>query len=241
MYTKLFARITESSLMEEEIPVRYTFVILIAIADPSGLVVGTDIAIARRLNMPIEQFKKCIEALQSPDTDSNSKEFDGRRVVPSDGERGYQIVNFAKYRDLKDEDERRVYMRNYMRNYRNGKQPVNLVNNDPAPLAELTQEDVEEEGDGDKEEKEARTPAPAERPSLEEVKAYAVTIGLAEWKARDWLNEMEGCGWRDFRNRNVVNWRALLNRVRTKWEADGRPAGPPASKQAAPKILDYAP
>lgn len=125
MYVKLFARITESSLMEEEIAVRYTFVMLLALADPCGLVVGTDIAISRRLNMPTKQFVKCIKALQSADSGSNSKESEGRRLIPSDGERGYQIVNYAKYRDLQSEDDRRAYMRDYMRDYRAGKLTVN--------------------------------------------------------------------------------------------------------------------
>lgn len=125
MYVKLFSRITESSLMEEAIPVRYTFVMLLAIADPEGLVVGTDIAIARRLNMPLADFIACIDTLRKEDPHSNSKEEEGRRLIESEGERGYQIVNFVKYRDMKDEDQRRSYMRDYMRDYRGGKLSVN--------------------------------------------------------------------------------------------------------------------
>jgi hypothetical protein len=60
MYAKLMSRITESSLMEEGIPVRYTFMMLLAIADPKGYVVGTDVAIARRLNMGAKEFKECL-------------------------------------------------------------------------------------------------------------------------------------------------------------------------------------
>lgn len=70
----------------------------------------------------------------------------------------------------------------------------------------------------------------AERPDEREVKAHAVTIGLAEWKALDWFNEMEACGWLDHASRPVKLWKPLLARVKAKWEADGRPAGPPASK-----------
>lgn len=156
MYVKLFARITESSLMEEEIAVRYTFVMLLALADPTGLVVGTDIAIARRLNMPLEQFAKCAQALQAPDDDSNSKESEGRRIIPSEAERGYQIVNYCKYRDLQSEDERRTYMRDYMRSYRDGKPSVNsgkLSVNNVKPgkqqLAKLTQADAASEAEED--------------------------------------------------------------------------------------------
>lgn len=126
MYAKLFSRITESSLMETELPVRYTFIMLLAIADPQGFVVGTDIAIARRLNMDVLELKRCLHILAQPDPDSNSKEEGGRRVLPSDCERGYRIVNYIKYRDLKDEEHRRDYMRDYMRRYRAQETPVNF-------------------------------------------------------------------------------------------------------------------
>lgn len=72
----------------------------------------------------------------------------------------------------------------------------------------------------------------SEQPSLEEVKFHASTIGLGAWKAEDWFNEMEGCGWIDYNHRPVQNWKAVLSRVRTKWESDGRPTSPPLSKSA---------
>ncbi len=84
----------------------------------------------------------------------------------------------------------------------------------------------------------------ADRPSLEEVKTAAQFIGLAPWKAEDWWNEMEGGGWLDYNHRPVANWRAVLNRVKAKWEAEGRPAAPPSGRlngsagkpNAAPRI-----
>lgn len=84
----------------------------------------------------------------------------------------------------------------------------------------------------------------ADRPSLDEVKTAAQFIGLAPWKAEDWWNEMEGGGWLDYNHRPVANWRAVLNRVKAKWEAEGRPASPPTGKlngkpgmpNAAPRV-----
>lgn len=73
----------------------------------------------------------------------------------------------------------------------------------------------------------------ADRPSLKEVQDEAQRIGLAPWKAEDWFHEMEGCGWKDFQNREIAKWRPVLARVRTKWEADGRPMQPPTN---APRI-----
>ena len=111
--------------MEEPIPSRYAFMMLLAISDPTGHVIGTDVAIARRINMPPEDFHTAIEILKQPDPDSNSKEEEGRRIVMGDGERGYRIVNYVTYRELKDEVHRREYMREYMRGYRGGKHDVN--------------------------------------------------------------------------------------------------------------------
>jgi hypothetical protein len=161
MFIKLYARITESSLMEQPVEVRYTFLMLLAIADPTGRVVGTDVAIARRINLPLEDFVKSVKTLREPDPDSNSKDEEGRRIVPSDGERGYQLVNFAKYRNLKDEDEKREYMRTYMRKRREAEKNSNFCKAPLNVLAKVTQEEEEEE-----EEilAEASTPPPASEP-----------------------------------------------------------------------------
>lgn len=121
MYAKLFGRITESSLMEEPLEVRYSFMMLLAIAAPDGAVIGTDVAIARRLNISTEDFQRCMKALMSPDPNSNSKEHEGRRVIQNDGERGYLIVNYVTYREFRDKESRRIYMREYMRNAREAK------------------------------------------------------------------------------------------------------------------------
>jgi len=136
MFAKLFSRITESSLMEEDIPVRYVFVMLLAISDKDGDVVGTDIAIARRLNMPVDEFARCVAVLGTPDPNSNSKAEDGRRVVPCDSERGYRVVNYAKYRAMTTEFQKKEYMRQYMAEYR--KRHVKLTDsNNKTPATPL--------------------------------------------------------------------------------------------------------
>lgn len=69
-------------------------------------------------------------------------------------------------------------------------------------------------------------------PTLPEVLAKATMIGLAPWKAEDWFNEMQGCGWIDHAHRPVREWASILTRVKMKWESDGRPSGPPKGKNA---------
>ncbi len=78
-------------------------------------------------------------------------------------------------------------------------------------------------------EREAALP---EIPDWNSVRAYADRIALVEWKARDWFDEMEGSGWLDHNRRQVCKWQSILNRVKTRWEADGRPMQQPGNPNA---------
>lgn len=65
----------------------------------------------------VENIMQVLEFLESPDIKSRSKELDGRRLVlVSDEERHsgpmqYRVVNGAFYRALRDEEERREYLK----------------------------------------------------------------------------------------------------------------------------------
>lgn len=72
-------------------------------------------------------------------------------------------------------------------------------------------------------------------PSWVDVKASAAMMGLAEWQAKDWFEEMESIGWLDYKHRKVTNWQAMLNRVKVKWEADGRPMVKPGKSVVGSK------
>jgi len=130
MYAKVFAQIFDSSIAENP-KLRHIFMDLLVLADPEGMVRMTQEAIARRTNMPLEDIVVAIEKLSEPDTRSQSTKEGGRRLVLLDADRdwGWQIVNFKDYHDMKDEEARRAYMREYMRERRAGekerKQAVN--------------------------------------------------------------------------------------------------------------------
>lgn len=153
MYAKLFSRIAESSLMEQEVTVRYCFMMLLAVSDMHGDVIGTDVAIARRLNLPVEDFTKAIAILMMEDRDSNSQDENGKRVIPSESGRGYHIVNYVKYREIKTDEEKRAYMREYMRRRR--KSPlangVTDVKSGKVPLVRVTHAEAESETKADTE------------------------------------------------------------------------------------------
>lgn len=228
MFAKLFSRITESSLMEEEIPVRYTFVIMLAIADSEGYVVGTDVAIARRLNMPVKEFQRCVGILGEPDASSNSKDHDGRRVIASDSERGYLVVNYSKYRELTSEFQKRKYMREYMREYRQTEKASNSVkltesycktdsNTVNTPLSVSESVSVSVSGKGD-----ARGKGKFEKPDSESLKLQCAKIGLPESEAERFLAYYESNGWRVGKNpmrswpHALQNWK--MNYDQRKYE-----------------------
>jgi len=145
MYAKLFSRIAQSSLMEQDVATRYCFMMLLAISDPYGDVIGTDVAIARTVNLPLDTFKRCLADLMSPDPDSNSQAKDGRRIVESEAGRGYTIVNYLTYRAIKSEEEKKAYMREYMarrRKEQKGKD-VTDVKICKTVLNDVTQSEVE--------------------------------------------------------------------------------------------------
>jgi len=229
VYCKLFSSLYQGTLRgrPDEILV---FTNLLAHADAFGIVDKHFRAISEEVGITIPRVKAAVEVLEAPDPESRSPEEGGARLIKLDGHRiwGWKIVNYGKYRAIKNEDDRREQNRLAQERWRNkSKQPsakVSSVSLDKPPSA---QAEAEAEAEALHEREHGRF---AERPSLEEVKMYASTIGLGAWKAEDWFQEMEGCGWLDFNSRPISKWQAVIARVKTKWEADGRPNTPPAAR-----------
>jgi uncharacterized protein YdaU (DUF1376 family) len=146
-------------------------------------------------------------------------------------------VNFPeKFQNSRLEHERKISHDSYAKKRDSGRIAANArwhPQCHPTAPAMPPPSQSESKSESDLHEREKAEPSPnfpeAERPGIPEVTAYAQTIGLAQWKALDWLNEMNGGGWLDYNHRPIADWRAVLNRVRTKWEADGRPSAPPSN------------
>lgn len=90
-----------------------------------------------------EEIRAAIAYFEAPDAKSRSKELDGRRLV-REGEFLYRVVNFKKYKDIRDQDERREYQRNLMRRIRAAKKTaVSTSANKNSQLAMLAKEEEE--------------------------------------------------------------------------------------------------
>ena len=121
MYGKIFKQMYKGTLaMVGPWEALVTFQQMIVLADREGVVDMTADAIARETTIPIRIIAKGVEALELPDPESRTPDHDGRRIIRLSADRtwGWQIVNYAHYRKLRSEEERREYHRNYWREKR---------------------------------------------------------------------------------------------------------------------------
>lgn len=125
MYVKVFASMFGSTVNDEPLHVRWTWVGLLTIPqDEDGIVDMTTMAIARYVNLPLVQVEDAIAALSRPDPLSRSEAEGGRRLIPIRDSYGWKIVNFRYYRNLQRAADRREYQRDLMRRRRGASQSV---------------------------------------------------------------------------------------------------------------------
>lgn len=144
MFAKVFEQIFDSSI-SEDYELRHIFMDLLVLADSDGVLDMTAEALSRRTNIPLKAIKKAIQVLCEPDGQSRSKTDEGRRLKPLDSKRewGWIIVNYGHYRDVRDEDARRAYFRDYMRERRKRVKSVKLCKKVLSPST-----NAEAEGEG---------------------------------------------------------------------------------------------
>lgn len=184
MFIKLFSSITTSSIWAEDDATRIVWITLLAMSDRTGYVAASVGGLAHEARVDRERCEAAIKKLSEPDSDSRSKEFDGRRIEVVAG--GFQLLNYAKYREIKSEEERREYMRAYMRDYRiKRKQSVKNVSNVRQSKPKLAHAEAEAEGEGEQ-----------KKNSAERVPDGTKTF-ISEW-AKAW-EEM-------FKERYVISW-----------------------------------
>jgi hypothetical protein len=104
-FTKLFSSITESTVWCEPAHTRLVWITMLAMADRKGRVWASIPGLANRARVPMEDAEKAIATFLSPDKHSRTPDHEGRRIEPIDG--GWQLLNHAKYRDMRDEEVRR--------------------------------------------------------------------------------------------------------------------------------------
>ncbi len=155
MFAKVYSQIFDSSIAEDH-EVRHCFMDLLVLSDQDGVVDMTTEAIARRTNVPIDLVRRCIGELCKPDSRSRSHEESGARIKLIDSHRdwGWQIINYAHYRELRDEESRRAYFRDNKRKQRAKAKAMSkmstVVHKRPRASTVVTHTEAEAEAEADK-------------------------------------------------------------------------------------------
>jgi len=120
-FTKLFSSITRSSLWDEDDRTRIVWITMLAMADRRGYVGASVTGLAHEARVPVEAVERALAKFLAPDPHSRSPEFEGRRIEVAD--RGWTLLNYDRFRDMRDEDARREYERERKRAQRRGGSP----------------------------------------------------------------------------------------------------------------------
>lgn len=128
MYCKLFASLYQGTLRgrSDEILV---FTNLLAHCDASGGVDKHFRAIAEETGLSIDRVKAAITVLESPDDESRSPDADGARIQRVDDHRvwGWNVVNYGKYRAIRNEEDRKEQNRLAQERFRNKNKPPKAI------------------------------------------------------------------------------------------------------------------
>lgn len=115
-FTKLFSGLTESTVWVEPYPTRILWVSMLSWADPRGRIFGSLPGIARRAGINIDEAEAALVSFMSPDRHSRTPDNEGRRIEKIDG--GWRLLNYTKYRELRDAEVRREQNREAQRAHR---------------------------------------------------------------------------------------------------------------------------
>ena len=124
MYGKIFATMYEGSMVGAGPVVFAIWGYCIARADVDGTVLLNPQLLAPIIGTSRQEIEKALDYLKSPDEHSKNTDHEGRRIIHQAGHL-YFVVSHALYRNMKNNEDRREYMREYMRKKR-GSSPVNI-------------------------------------------------------------------------------------------------------------------
>jgi hypothetical protein len=108
-FTKLWQSILDSTIWLAPDQTRIVWITILAMSDRWGRVESSIPGLANRAHVTLEATQAALEALQQPDPFSRTQAYGGRRITPIAG--GWVILNYAEYRKMQDDEDRRDQMR----------------------------------------------------------------------------------------------------------------------------------
>lgn len=155
-FTKLFSSITESTVWGESHATRIVWITMLAMADRKGRIEAAIPGLANRARVTLEECEHALERFMAPDKYSRTPDNDGRRIEKING--GWQLLNYAKYREMRDHEARLEYQREWDRTHRSN--PTLSDKSD-----QIRPGTTKAEAEADTEAEESKTKAKATSPS----------------------------------------------------------------------------
>lgn len=121
-YTKIFSEMLDSTVWSLSKEARLLFITFLLKKNREQIVVASVPGLARAANLTLAETESALKELLAPDKYSQSKEEGGRRILQV--ERGWFVVNGAKYRDMMSSDQRRAYKAAWQKEYRKRRKQV---------------------------------------------------------------------------------------------------------------------
>ncbi len=208
MYAKVFGQIFDSSIADNY-QLRHFFMDLLVLADCNGVVDMTLTAISARTRIPLEAVTNFIKLLESPDEQSRTADYNGRRIIKFDEHRswGWVIVNYANFREIATDSERRERTKERVQRFKdkNAHLLVKQVSNGKSIQTEIPYVCASASGglEGD-----AR--GRFQKPTLEAVKLHGIKIELPEIECEKFYDYYEANGWKVGRN-PMKMWTAAMS------------------------------
>lgn len=236
MYTRVFEKILDSSLMSEDVETRWLFLTMLILGDRNrdGIINMPVDRLALRASLSVEQTEKALARLMAPDDNSESKVEGGRRLVSLDPEhpiRGWVIVNYVKYKKtLREEDRKKQNVTN-VRRFRERHAELEAAGLSKPGRHGLQGRHVLQVAGP------SAAKAPTSAPTEAEVKALATARGFHASPEKYWLNR-QAAGWRRPNGAPIIDWEADFAAYEAAWvkneEAANQPGrGPSAEANAA--------
>lgn len=203
-FTKLFSSITESSIWMQDDHTRIVWIAMLAMADKRGRVWSSVPGLANRSRVPVESVERAINIFLAPDAYSRTRDHEGRRIEAIDG--GWRLLNHQKYRDMRDDESRLEYKREWDRENRprraSDRIRQNPTESDTKPTQAESREQIADSKGG------RRAPR-FSLPTVVEVKQEAEKIGLPESEADKFHDYYTANGWQVGRS-PMKDWKAAL-------------------------------
>jgi hypothetical protein len=136
MYTKLFAKILDSSIWLEPHPTRIVWITILAAMDEDGFCQFASVPnLAHRALVTLQEAEEAVRVLESADENSADPDHQGIRIERVPG--GWMVLNAKKYQDIVKREHMKVQTRERVRRFRSKSEcngDVTQANENVTPL-----------------------------------------------------------------------------------------------------------